>query len=73
MTYLHLYLSSKCPLHSSIKQTLKDKTRTRPLRALKSNEFIDLAKICYPSNKLEMCRCDTDAPAGIAKLEYWTC
>ena len=23
--------------------------------------------------KLEMCRCDTDAPAGIAKLEYGTC
>ena len=24
-------------------------------------------------DKLEMCRCDTDAPAGIAKLEYGTC
>ena len=23
--------------------------------------------------QLEMCRCDTDAPAGIAKLEYGTC
>ena len=23
--------------------------------------------------RLEMCRCDTDAPAGIAKLEYRTC
>ena len=23
--------------------------------------------------ELEMCRCDTDAPAGIAKLEYGTC
>ena len=23
--------------------------------------------------QLEMCQCDTDAPAGIAKLEYDTC
>ena len=23
--------------------------------------------------QLEMCRCDTDAPTGIAKLEYGTC
>ena len=31
--------------------------------------------LCYAlyKFKLEMCRCDTDAPAGIAKLEYGTC
>ena len=31
---------------------------------------------CYASQatqKLEMCRCDMDASAGIAKLEYGTC
>ena len=51
MYNLHLYLSSKCPLHSSIRQTLKDKTRTRPLRALKSKEFIILVNIKYPKSK----------------------
>ena len=58
---------------------VKVKVDNRPINTV---DKTDRTKTLHPRSidvgnknlkELEMCRCDTDAPAGIAKLEYWTC
>lgn len=51
--YLHLYFSSKCPLHNKTKPTLNESTRIWPVRWLKITTKNFMIIVFYKKTNLE--------------------